>query len=288
MGTIDEKNNLTRATAAAAANSGIYATRGDSVGPAPTTQDMNGGGSPSEVDGGAPPRPPIPGGAQPEDYGTTRRNTSNLPDEGGNKPNNLPDPRFISFQKAGSVGIRLTGGNDVGIFVTAVQPGSPAAQQGLQPGDKILKVNDMDMKGVTREEAVLFLLSLQDQINLIAQYRRDEYDQIVSLQRGDSFYIKAHFNNDNPEKTDEMAFRKSDVFHVVDTLHNGVVGAWQVFRMDPFLSGLGRAAEQVQKGVIPNKARAEEIATQQFNAAKKRTKYNGAIPGNLVFQKKKG
>ena len=52
-----------------------------------------------------------------------------------------PDPRFISFQKEGSVGIRLTGGNDVGIFVTAVQPGSPAAQQGLQPGDKIIKVN---------------------------------------------------------------------------------------------------------------------------------------------------
>ena len=51
-----------------------------------------------------------------------------------------PDPRFISFKKAGSVGIRLTGGNEVGIFVTAVQPGSPAAQQGLQPGDKILKV----------------------------------------------------------------------------------------------------------------------------------------------------
>ena len=52
------------------------------------------------------------------------------------------------------------------------------------------QVNDMDMKSVTREEAVLFLLSLQDQINLIAQYRRDEYDQIVSLQRGDSFYIE--------------------------------------------------------------------------------------------------
>ena len=52
------------------------------------------------------------------------------------------------------------------------------------------QVNDMDMKGVTREEAVLFLLSLQDTINLIAQYRKEEYDQIVSLQRGDSFYIK--------------------------------------------------------------------------------------------------
>ena len=65
-----------------------------------------------------------------------------------------------------------------------------AAKQPDSHTDKILKVNDMDMKGVTREEAVLFLLSLQDQINLIAQYRRDEYDQIVSLQRGDSFYIK--------------------------------------------------------------------------------------------------
>lgn len=34
----------------------------------------------------------------------------------------------------------MTGGNQVGIFVTAVQPGSPAALQGLIPGDKILKV----------------------------------------------------------------------------------------------------------------------------------------------------
>lgn len=57
-----------------------------------------------------------------------------------------PDPRFISFKKAGSVGIRLTGGNEVGIFVTAVQPGSPAAQQGLQPGDKILKVGSEERK----------------------------------------------------------------------------------------------------------------------------------------------
>lgn len=51
-----------------------------------------------------------------------------------------PDPRFISFQKEGSVGIRLTGGNEVGIFVTAVQPGSPASLQGLQPGDRLIKV----------------------------------------------------------------------------------------------------------------------------------------------------
>lgn len=52
------------------------------------------------------------------------------------------------------------------------------------------QVNDMDMKGITREEAVLFLLSLQDQIHLIVQNRRDEYEHVVATQRGDSFHIK--------------------------------------------------------------------------------------------------
>jgi len=60
----------------------------------------------------------------------------------------------------------------------------------VQSNTCLNQVNDMDMKGVTREEAVLFLLSLQDQIDLIVQYRKDEYEQIVASQRGDSFHIK--------------------------------------------------------------------------------------------------
>lgn len=38
------------------------------------------------------------------------------------------------------MGLRLAGGNDVGIFVSGVQEGSPAASQGLQEGDQILQV----------------------------------------------------------------------------------------------------------------------------------------------------
>jgi len=45
-----------------------------------------------------------------------------------------------------------------------------------------------------------------------------------------SFNCRAHFNYDQPNKG-EMSFRKGDVFHVVDTLHNGVVGSWQVYRI---------------------------------------------------------
>lgn len=63
------------------------------------------------------------------------------------KPNLLPAaPRYssdvqnVSFVKEGSVGLRLVGGNDVGIFVGGVQPNSPAYGQGMKEGDQILQV----------------------------------------------------------------------------------------------------------------------------------------------------
>ncbi|CAF4880672.1 unnamed protein product [Pieris macdunnoughi] len=206
-----------------------------------------------------PPRPPPP---RNDDYYSSRRQL--YEEDGMTNQRNKPqtEPRLISFQKEGSVGLRLCGGNRSGVFVSGVQPASPAALQGLQPADKILKVNDMEMKGVTREEAVLFLLSLQDRIDLIVQHSPEEYNSVVSGQMpGDSFHIKTHFHYTEP--TDgEMSFRCGDVFHVVDTLHNGTVGAWQVYR-------IGRNNQEVQKGTIPNKARAEELATAQFNATKK-------------------
>ena len=56
------------------------------------------------------------------------------------RPCGSPDARYVSFRKEGSVGIRLTGGNEVGIFVTAVQQASQAQLQGIVPGDKVIKV----------------------------------------------------------------------------------------------------------------------------------------------------
>ncbi len=47
---------------------------------------------------------------------------------------------MVSFQKEESVGLRLAGGNDVGIFIAGVQEGSPAEEEGLRVGDQIMKV----------------------------------------------------------------------------------------------------------------------------------------------------
>lgn len=186
-------------------------------------------------------------------------------------PTTLGEVRHISFLKEGSVGIRLTGGNEVGIFVTAVQPGSPASLQGLQVGDKILKANGTDMTDFTREEAVLYLLRIQDRIDLDVQNCKEEYEDIVANQKGDSFYIRVHFNYDSDGKG-ELSFHVGDVFRVVDTLFNGVVGSWFVYR-------LGRNNQEIQKGSIPNKSRAESLASEQN--VEKRSKKFGASSGDL-------
>lgn len=50
--------------------------------------------------------------------------------------------KLVKFRKGESVGLRLAGGNDVGIFVAGVLEDSPAAKEGLEEGDQILRVRD--------------------------------------------------------------------------------------------------------------------------------------------------
>ncbi|XP_064644896.1 tight junction protein ZO-1-like isoform X2 [Lineus longissimus] len=208
-----------------------------------------------------PPRPPTPGQelGSPEAYLVP---TPTEPDRmdliPGRRPHNIPEPRKISFRKeiGKGVGIRLAGGNAVGIYVAAVQPGTPAFEQGLQEGDLLLQVNNVDMRNNTREEAVLMLLGLESQVDLLVQYRREDYQRFITgSDFGDSFYIRTHFNYDHVEQG-QMSFRVCDVFHVRDTLHNGVVGSWQAVR-------IGRNNAETQKGVIPNFNRAEQLALAQ-------------------------
>lgn len=99
----------------------------------------------------------------------------------------------------------------------------------------------------------------------------------------------------------EMSFRSGDVFHVIDTLHNGTVGAWQVFRIGMYklfflkfiiqlfhiCFHLGRNNQEVQKGIIPNKARAEELATAQFNATKKELSTGSSESRSSFFRRKR-
>ncbi|KGL89672.1 Tight junction protein ZO-3, partial [Charadrius vociferus] len=165
------------------------------------------------------------------------------------------DSRFVHFVKAKSVGLRLAGGNDVGIFVSSVQEGSPADSQGLREGDQILQVNDTSFQNLTREEAVEYLMKLPpgEDITLWTQSKQDIYRKMVSSNVGDSFYIRTHFDfeKDTPSG---LSFVRGDVFHVLDTMYRGRMGSWLAVRM-------GRDLQEQDKGVIPNRSRAEQIAS---------------------------
>lgn len=178
------------------------------------------------------------------------------------------DSRVVHFVKAKSAGLRLAGGNDVGIFVSGVQEGSPAESQGVREGDQILQVNDTSFQNLTREEAVEYLMSLPpgEDIVLRTQSKQDIYRKMISSNVGDSFYIRTHFDfeKDTPSG---LSFVRGDVFHVLDTMYRGRLGSWLAVRM-------GRDLQEQDKGIIPNQRRAEQIAS--LESAMKAT--SGANP----------
>ncbi|XP_042650901.1 tight junction protein ZO-3 isoform X2 [Tyto alba] len=171
------------------------------------------------------------------------------------KDGHVSNSRVVRFVKGKSVGLRLAGGNDVGIFVSSVQEGGPADSQGVQEGDQILQVNDTSFQNLTREEAVEYLMSLPlgEDITLWTQNNQDIYRKMISSNMGDSFYIRTHFDfeKDTPSG---LSFIRGDVFHVLDTMYRGRLGSWLAVRM-------GRDLQEQDKGIIPNQKRAEQIAS---------------------------
>uniref|UniRef100_A0A8C2JVT6 Tight junction protein 2b (zona occludens 2) n=1 Tax=Cyprinus carpio TaxID=7962 RepID=A0A8C2JVT6_CYPCA len=168
-----------------------------------------------------------------------------------------PNTVMVSFQKGESVGLRLAGGNDVGIFIAGVQEGSPAEEEGLRVGDQIMKVNNVDFRGIVREEAVLFLLEIPrgEVVTILAQNKIEVYEDIMASGRGDSFFIRTHFEYEK-ELPHCLAFSRGEIVKVVDTLYDGKLGNWLAIR-------LGKDNKLLEKGIIPSKSRAEQMASVQ-------------------------
>ncbi|XP_073685134.1 tight junction protein ZO-2a isoform X2 [Garra rufa] len=172
-----------------------------------------------------------------------------------------PNTVMVRFQKGDSVGLRLAGGNDVGIFIAGVQDDSPAEIEGLRTGDQIVKVNNMDFRGMVREDAVLYLLEIPkgEDVTILAQTKPDVYKDILASGRGDNFFIRTHFEYEK-ELPQSLTFSRGEIFKVVDTLYDGKLGNWLAIRMD-------KDNQLLEKGIIPSKSRAEQMANVQ-NAQK--------------------
>ncbi|GAA6216103.1 tight junction protein ZO-2-like isoform X2 [Lates japonicus] len=172
-----------------------------------------------------------------------------------------PNTVMVRFQKGDSVGLRLAGGNDVGIFIAGVQEDSAAEQEGLRTGDQIMKVNNVDFRGMVREDAVLYLLEIPkgEDVTILAQSKPEVYKDILASGRGDSFFIRTHFEYEK-EAPQSLPFSRGEIFKVTDTLYDGKLGNWLAIRTD-------KDNQLLEKGIIPNKSRAEQMANVQ-NAAR--------------------
>ncbi|XP_075060920.1 tight junction protein ZO-3 isoform X2 [Mixophyes fleayi] len=165
-----------------------------------------------------------------------------------------PDARLVQFKKERSIGLRLAGGNDVGIFVAAVQDGSPAEREGMKEGDQILQVNETSFHSLTREDAVQYLmhLSQHEDVILLTQGKEDIYRKMVKSNVGDSFYIRTHFEYE-ADTPSGLSFTRGEIFHVLDTMYRGKLGSWLAVRV-------GQDLKEMKKGIIPNRIRAEQYA----------------------------
>ncbi|XP_069818680.1 tight junction protein ZO-3 isoform X2 [Dendropsophus ebraccatus] len=166
-----------------------------------------------------------------------------------------PEARLVQFQKEKSIGLRLAGGNDVGIFVASVQEGSPAAREGMKEGDQILQVNETSFHNITREDAIQYLMNLpqNEEVIILTQGKEDIYRKMIKSNVGDSFYIRAHFDYE-PDTPSGLRFTRGEIFHVLDTMYRGKLGSWLAVRVAHDL-------KEMDKGIIPNRVRAEQYAS---------------------------
>uniref|UniRef100_A0A915DYD1 PDZ domain-containing protein n=1 Tax=Ditylenchus dipsaci TaxID=166011 RepID=A0A915DYD1_9BILA len=194
------------------------------------------------------------------------------------------DIRQVGFKKgAGGLGIRVIGGNQVGIFVSAVQEDSPAAQNGIKVGDRLHAVNNQNINGATREQAVDYLLALGDEVNLRVEssHNQDEFSHINGGQLGDSFYIRRNqlANKKSPSKdslTSELANAKTRQY----TLLGGKAGYWQVtkvYSVNESDSKGSHAGDMANGGIIPNSKTA---------SLAKQARMDSSTLGRSIFRKR--
>lgn len=73
------------------------------------------------------------------------------------------------------------------------------------------------------------------------------YEDILASGRGDSFFIRTHFEYEK-ESPQSLPFARGEIFKVTDTLYDGKLGNWLAIRTTS-------DNQLLEKGIIPNKSR---------------------------------
>ena len=163
------------------------------------------------------------------------------------------EPRLVYpvMKKSTDLGVRLVGGNAVGIFIDSVDTNSPAFHVGLRCADQILEYNGTDLRHAPAEQAAYELAKPADSVAILVQFNPDRYNNIKD-QPGDSYFVKAMFDR-MIESGDPLMlkFQKDDILYIDNTMYNGVPGQWSAWLVD-------QEGQKGTWGVIPSKYKVEE------------------------------
>ncbi|XP_008283939.1 caspase recruitment domain-containing protein 11 [Stegastes partitus] len=163
--------------------------------------------------------------------------------------------------------ITLVGGNESGIFVSSVQPGSNAEKSGLREGHRLLLLEgcirgenqSISLDTSTQEEAHW---SLQRCSGPVTLHYRTNFDSYLRLQRdlsdgtlasGDSFHIRVNLNISEQSDSCSLTVHCDEVVHVLDTRYQGRC-EWLCARVDPYSGN-----DQADRGTIPSYSRAQQL-----------------------------
>ncbi|XP_035709723.1 disks large 1 tumor suppressor protein isoform X3 [Folsomia candida] len=201
------------------------------------------------------------------------------------------EPRIVALNKGASgLGFNIVGGEDSeGIFISFILAGGPADQCGqLRRGDQIITVNGHDIKAASHEEAAHALKNAGQNVNLLVQYKPEEYNrfeakihdmkqsinsacQSGSLMRTSqkkTMYVRA-LNDFDPAKDDNLpsrglAFQFGDILHVTNASDDEW---WQAKKV------LSNGQEE-GIGIVPSKKRWE----RKQKARDRSVKFQGRSP----------
>ncbi|XP_078384398.1 uncharacterized protein LOC144666866 isoform X1 [Oculina patagonica] len=131
-------------------------------------------------------------------------------------------PRVMRLEKKplDGLGLEVSGGYRVGIYVTELQDNSVCKAAGLQVGDRLLKLNSYDLTRATLDHAtrIVRLLSTCTYLRIEAQLVSN-YKEILEDQPYDSLYVRTI----HPYKAmapDELSFTVGETLHVINTRAN--------------------------------------------------------------------
>ncbi|KAM7537369.1 hypothetical protein Aperf_G00000066518 [Anoplocephala perfoliata] len=184
--------------------------------------------------------------------------------------------RVVSIKRHPVIGtgLRITGGNSVGIFVSEVNPQSPAADAGVKTGDEIISINGEPVKSMTKAEAAAKILKSSRLIKLEVKQARAKFEAFMNdkLGPGDDFYVRAAFDYtpsimngsggrsiDPSVSTSALSISRGDIFQVTDSLLAGSFTSWLARKVFPNLSAVGS---------IPSNDKADQLLKSQISSSR--------------------